>query len=79
MSGYYEGSMKGSGIDNFEFTWGTFTCEDDECGFENIDATAYGDDWVNFEVPCSECDKVHYTGSKQEDKDDYYADYSEDR
>jgi len=69
--------MRGSGIDNFEFTYGTFTCENDECGFENVDATAYGDDWGDYEVSCEKCEQVYTTGNKSQDKDDYYADYQE--
>lgn len=61
--------MKGSGVDNFEFEFGTFTCE---CGHENEDALAYGDDWGNWEVVCEKCAETHTTGStnsEPEDKD----------
>ena len=69
------GSMKGSGIDSFEFDYGTFTCENDECGFENVDAVAYGDDWGAWSVACEKCETVYTTGergsSADNDDDDW--------
>lgn len=70
--------MKGSGIDAFEFIWGDFTCEVEECGVENINAVAFGDDWGRYEVHCEACHKLHYEGSNKEDEDEYYADYDPD-
>jgi len=69
--------MRGSGIDNFEFTYGTFTCENDECGFENVDATAYGDDWGYWTVSCEKCEQEYTSGDKGQAKEDYDADYRE--
>ena len=63
MSDYYPaGGMKGSGIDSGDFEYGTFTCSDTDCLHDNLDATAYYDDWSNWTVECEECGKVHDKG-----------------
>jgi hypothetical protein len=71
MSGYYsEGSMKGSGIDNFEFEYGDFTCTNDECGKENTGVMAYGDDWGNWSVECEYCECEYTSGSRYDGRDE---------
>jgi hypothetical protein len=73
-SSYYpEGSMKGSGIDSGEFEYGTFTCENDDCKKENIDAIAQYDDWGAWSVECEFCGDM-YTSGYAEDRFDDGAD-----
>lgn len=68
MSGYYpEGSMKGSGIDNFEFDYDDFVCENEDCGKENKSPVAYGNDWGNWIVECEFCTMQHASGSVYDD------------
>lgn len=62
--------MKGSGIDAFEFEFGSFTCSNTECNFENKSSIAYGDDWGNWEVSCEECEEVFETGTRNSEPDD---------
>jgi hypothetical protein len=69
MNDYYPpGSMKGSGIDAFEFDYGTFSCK--ECSADNFNAVAYGDDWGRWEVTCEDCEAIHDTGSTSSEPDD---------
>ena len=63
-SNYPEGSMRGSGIDNFEFEYGHFTCKNLDCLLDNFDAIAYGDDWGYWEVTCEHCDVKHDSGNR---------------
>lgn len=71
MSGYYpEGSMRGSGIDNFEFEYGDFICTNEDCEKENESAMAYGDDWGHWSVECEFCGS-EYTSGNVNDRDGY--------
>lgn len=74
---YYEGSMKGSGIDSQDVAYDKFECE--ECGASNEAGDTATDDYGNYEIECGFCGDVHLRSSIAQDKDDYYADYSEDR
>jgi hypothetical protein len=65
MSIYEDGgSIKGSGVDAFEFEYGNFTCKNEECLLDNYDAVAYGNDWGYWEVTCEECDVLHDSGTR---------------
>jgi hypothetical protein len=79
MSNYPAGSMMGSGIYSVEVSYDKFTCENEECGKENEAGDSATDDWGNYEVVCQFCEVEHFKSSLSQDKDDYYADYSEDR
>jgi aspartate carbamoyltransferase regulatory subunit len=76
---YYEGSMMGSGIYSVDVSYGEFTCGNEECGKHNEAGETPTDDWGSYEVVCEFCETQHYESSVSQDKDDYYADYSEDR
>lgn len=65
-SNYPEGSMRGSGIYEEEFDFGSFTCE--YCDQVNHDAVALVDDWGNWEVECEECFTAHASGSRYGDE-----------
>ena len=62
MSDYYPpGGMKGSGIDSGDFEYGHFSCK--KCYEDNFEATAYYDDWGNWEVECEHCEEIHDKGN----------------
>ena len=73
-SNYPEGSMMGSGIDSGEFLYGTFTCDNDECLKENVDAEANYDDWGNWSVVCEFCGEQYTSGTPE----DFYDDGADD-
>jgi hypothetical protein len=78
MNDYYPpGSMKGSGIDAFEFDYGTFTCGNTDCLHDNFNSIAYGDDWGRWEVTCEECEAVHDTGSTNSEPEEDDSRYDE--
>lgn len=71
-------SMKGSGIDSGDYT-GDFYCSDCDKEFE-LDATT--DDWGHYAMAeCPDCGKdlEKELPSREELRDDYYADYDPDK
>jgi hypothetical protein len=76
---YYEGSMMGSGIYSQDVSYDKFECVNEECGKSNEAGDTTTDDYGNYEIECEFCGDVYLRSSIAQDKDDYYADYSEDR
>ena len=76
---YYEGSMMGSGIYSQDVSYDKFECGNEECGKSNEAGDTTTDDYGNYEIECEFCGDVYLRSSIAQDKDDYYADYSEDR
>lgn len=70
--------MAGSGIDSVEVPFDKFTCEDDECGYDNEAGLAMTDDYGNYEVECEFCSSVHFRSSIAEDKADWEANNYDD-
>ena len=69
--------MMGSGIYSQEVEYDEFTC--DECGKENPEGDTATDDWGYYTIDCEFCGTTYSESSLSQDKDDHYADYSEDR
>lgn len=76
-SNYPEGSMMGSGIYSQEVSHDGFDC--DKCDEFNEEGEVATDDWGNYEINCEFCGATYCESSLSQDKDDYFADYSEDR
>ena len=72
-SNYPAGSMRGSGIYSVEVPYDKFTCDNEECGYDNEAGYAMTDDYGNYEVECQFCNCVHYRSSISEDKADWAA------
>jgi hypothetical protein len=75
---YPDGSMMGSGIYSTEFTAEDFTCENEECGKENIGNLVVADDWGRYTIECEYCSYTYREGSYADDRDDYLADREPD-
>jgi len=69
----------GSGIDSVEVPYDKFTCDSEDCGYDNEAGLATTDDYGNYEVECEFCSSVYLTSSISQDKQDYqeanYDDY----
>jgi aspartate carbamoyltransferase regulatory subunit len=78
-SNYPEGSMRGSGIYSVEVSYDAFDCENEDCEKHNEAGDTATDDWGDYTIDCEFCGATYSESSLSQDKDDYYADYSEDR
>jgi hypothetical protein len=74
---YPEGSMRGSGIYSVEVSYDEFECE--RCEEVNEAGEVATDDWGSYIIECQFCSATHTESSLKEDRDDYYADYDEDK
>lgn len=71
--------MRGSGIYSVEVSYDAFYCENEECEKHNEAGETATDDWGYYDITCEFCGVVYNSSSLSEDRDDYYADYDEDK